>query len=332
LLPNIALRRDARVVTTELGELPAGEILSPDWSLMGLPNAKRLPVLPVETSRGCPFNCAYCSEVTYWGKPVRYRGIDSVVAEIKNNVEKYGITTFRFTDSCFSAPPARAGELCDAIYNQCVRRGIPVKWSSYARVSNLDRTLLEKMKRSGCVALDIGVESGSERMLRSMGRHYSPSAAVAVAHDSRELGIITNFNVVIGFPGETRESVLETAALIDRAAPDTYSCFLFYLADHTRVHGLTGEYKLSGRGLCWQHSTMTSDEAAEGMRFIEKTVTTAANLPGGEYFACYLASLGFSVAQIQGFYASVSRMSEGSDNSEIMAKLAGLVESIRNYL
>jgi radical SAM superfamily enzyme YgiQ (UPF0313 family) len=289
-------------------------------------------VLPVETSRGCPFSCAYCSEVTYWGKPVRYRSIDSVVAEIQDDAARYGITTLRFTDSCFSAPPARAASLCDAIYEKCSCRGLLVKWSSYARVSNLDYGLLERMKRSGCVALDIGVESGSETMLRAMGRHYAPAAAVEVARIARELGIITNFNVVIGFPGETRESIVETAQLIDRAAPDTYSCFLFYLAAHTRVSALTQKYNLNGQGLKWRHATMSSDEASESMRFIEKSVTSAANLPGGEYFACYLSSLGYTGPQIQRFYREVTRVGGLEMDSDTLAGLSGLVDSIRDYL
>jgi hypothetical protein len=107
---------------------------------------------------------------------------------------------------------------------------------------------------------------------------------------------------------------------------------MFYLADHTRVSKLTGEYNLSGHGLDWRHATMTSDEAAEGMRFIEKTVSNSANLPGGEYFTCYLASLGFTVPKIRSFYHSIARIGEGGDSGEMMSKLAGLVESIRDYL
>ncbi len=331
-LANLAFRQEGRVVVTPQQAVVPPEIPSPNWTLMGLPSSRRLPVLPVETSRGCPFNCAYCSEVTYWGKPVRYRDIDAVVAELRRNAEQFGITTCRFTDSCFSAPPERSAALCDAIYEGCVSQGVPIKWSSYARVSNLDRNLLTRMKRSGCVALDIGVESGSEKMLRAMGRHYAPEAAIEVASVARELGIITNFNVVVGFPGETRESIVETARLIDRAAPDTYSCFLFYLAANTRVDATAAQYKLEGQGLNWRHATMTSQEAAAGMRFIEETVTSAANLPGGEYFACYLASLGFSVAEIQGFYRDVARVKDGADAEVMMSKLGGLVESIRNYL
>ena len=329
-VPNIAFRRDDMTTVTVRQVLPSNKIMPPDWSLMDLKSSSRIPVLPVETSRGCPFSCAYCSEVTYWGKPVRYREIGSVVQELHRNSTEFGINTFRFTDSCFSAPPERAGLLCDAIYEGCIRQGVSIKWSSYARVSNLDRGLLEKMARSGCVALDIGVESGSEKMLKAMGRHYSPSAAVEVANIARELGVITNFNVVVGFPGETSHTVEQTASLIEQAAPDTYSCFLFYYAPNTRVESLTLEYGLNGQGLEWRHDTMDSEEAAESMKHIEEVVTSSANLPGGEYFACYLASLGFTTTQIKGFYWSLS--SSGVEAYNEGYGLDGLVQSIRAYL
>ncbi len=307
------------------------EIGRPDWKLMGIPSERRLPVLPVETSRGCPFNCAYCSEVTYWDKPVRYRSVDSVVKELIYDVQELGVNTFRFTDSCFSAPPERCGELCDKIYETCGSKGMPVKWSSYARISNLSEALLEKMQRSGCVALDIGVESGSTEMLRSMGRNYAPEASINIARVARELGIITNFNVVVGFPGETRESIMCTAELIEKAAPDTYASFLFYMAPNTRVDGAQSRFRVEGHGLIWKHDTMNSDEAREGMLALEKHIKHSANFPGGEYFACYLASLGYTVDETRTFYKDITRLVKAPGEEQTSASVNRVVASISRY-
>jgi len=308
-IDNLMFRRDGKLVTTACrAPAYAGGILPPAWEKLGIPSARRLPVLPVESSRGCPFNCAYCSEVTYWGKPVRYRDIDEVIKEIRHNVTELGISTFRFTDSCFSAPPKRCAALCDAIYDQCVARGMDIRWSSYARVNNLSDELLGKMGRAGCVALDIGVESGSDSLLRSMGRDYLADASVAVAARARELGIVTNFNVVVGFPGETMESIADTAEMIQKAAPDTFACFQFYLAPNTRVEADCARHGLEGSGLHWKHDTMTSEEAEEGIIAIGHMVTSSANFPGGEYFTCYLTSLGYTVAEVKRFYGMINSM------------------------
>ncbi len=309
-----------------------GDMLSqPAWELMGIPSPKRLPVLPVETSRGCPYNCAYCSEVHYWGKPVRYRTSDSVVNELRHNVEQFGIKTFRFTDSCFSAPVARCSEICDAIYQRCIRDGLDVKWSSYARIQNLDRVLLEKMKRSGCVALDIGVESGASSVLRNMGRNYSPETAVEVARVARDVGIITNFNIVVGFPGETSETVQSTVEMINKAAPDTFSCFLLFLAPNTLASASPKKYGIEGEGLCWKHSTMTSREAEKMMGKIIEEVSSSTSFPGGEYFACYLTSVGYAQKEIRDFYRAVGKVIKGNADDEALLVLGKVIQSLKEF-
>lgn len=331
-IPGLVYKRgDSIVKTASRQPIQCESIRQPDWKLMGIPSPKRLPVLPVETSRGCPFNCAYCSEVSYWDKPVRYRSMGSVVQELIYAAEELGINTFRFTDSCFSAPPARCGQLCDTIYESCAKRGITVKWSSYARISNLNYPLLEKMKRSGCVALDIGVESGSTEMLRSMGRNYAPETALRIAGFARELGIVTNFNVVVGFPGETRESIMRTAELIETAAPDTYASFLFYVAPNTRLDSAHERFHVEGHGLNWKHATMTSAEAQEGMLELNAHITHSANFPGGEYFACYLASLGYSVEETRKFYYDITSLTKTPNDARFQATVWRVVESVRRY-
>jgi len=311
--------------------LDGNELTRPAWELMGMPSPKRLPILPVETSRGCPYNCAYCSEVHYWGKPVRYRTSDSVVKELRHNLEQFGIKTFRFTDSCFSAPSTRSAEICDAIYQGCIKDGCEVKWSSYARVENLNSSLLEKMKRSGCVALDIGVESGASSILHRMGRNYSPETAVEVARAARDLGIITNFNVVVGFPGETKDTAQSTAEMINRAAPDTFSCFLLFLAPNTLASANPKKYGIEGEGLCWKHGTMTSKEASEAMLRMTEEVSSSTSFPGGEYAACYLTSLGYAPKEIRDFYRAVGKIVKGQADEEAISLLGKVIQSFENF-
>jgi len=324
---GVVFRKDGSIVETmPRPVLKEQELSQPIWELMGIPSPGRLPVLPVETSRGCPYNCAYCSEVDYWGKPVRYRTSDGVVEELRHNAEKLGITTFRFSDACFSAPPARSAEVCDAIYEGCINDDIEVRWTSYARIDNLDYSLLEKMKRCGCVALDIGVESGAENILRRMGKNYSPGAAVEVARVARDIGIITNFNVLIGFPGETKETVQRTAELIDKAAPDTFACFLFFLRRNTRIFANAERYGIEGEGLSWKHETMTSEEAAESVVSLTQQVSRSTHFSGGEYVACYLASVGYSQEEIRRFYRAIGKLISGSKDEESLSMMTDVLQ------
>jgi anaerobic magnesium-protoporphyrin IX monomethyl ester cyclase len=304
------------------------DIAQPDWTLMRIPSPKRFPVLPIETSRGCPYNCAYCSEVTYWGKPVRYCNSAKVTEEIISDAEKFGVTSFRFSDSCFSAPPVRCGEICDAIYEECVKAGIPVKWSSYARIENLDEVLLEKMKRSGCIALDIGLESGSIEVLRKMGRGYSPRDAIKAAKTARRLDILTNFNIVVGFPSETQQTVNDTIDLINEASPDTFTTFLFYLAPHTRARDNLSQFQLEGDGMLWKHSTMNSGEAIEAMFRINKEVTRSTSFPAGEHIASYLASCGYSNKEIRDIFKATEKLIKNCKDEAALSTVRQMNEKI----
>lgn len=293
------------------GPLSEDAIPTPQWKLLDVPFSQTIPFFPVETSRGCPYNCAYCSEVHYWGKPPRYRSLSTVLDEIQRNVDEFGIVSFRFTDSCFSAPPERAATICDAIYDRFIRNGIPIKWSSYSRINNLTHHLLEKMKRSGCLALDIGAESGAPSILKKMGRSYAREQIINVAKAARELDIITDFNVVVGFPGETDETVEETIDILQEAKPDAFSCFVLFVAPHMDISESRGRYGLNGSGLSWSHATMTSEKAHQALERISQSVTNSCSFPGAESFAGYLAATGYSLEQIRVFFKATAQLARG---------------------
>ena len=326
---GIVFKKDGRIFETpQRAYMDFDNIPYPDWTLMRIPSRKRFPVLPIETSRGCPYNCAYCSEVTYWGKPVRYCSSAKVTDEIIRDIKQFGITSFRFSDSCFSAPPARSGEICDAIYDKCVKAGFPVKWSSYARIENLDEFLLEKMKRSGCVALDIGLESGSTEVLRKMGRGYSPQDAIKAAKTARQLDIVTNFNIVVGFPSETQKTVSDTIEIINKASPDTFTTFLFYLAPHTRAHENLSQFQIEGDGMLWKHNTMNSGEAIEAMFRINKEVTESTSFPAGEHIASYLASCGYSTREIRAVFKATADLLKNPKDEAALSIIQRMNEKI----
>lgn len=331
---GIFFRREGEIIETPARPfLPAADLVSPDWNLMDLHlDSSRMRLLPIETSRGCIYNCAYCSEKHYWAKPTRFKPLTTVVEEIQHNVKRYGVNTFRFVDSCFSAPPQRCAKLCDAIYDRCIREGQDIKWSSYARVGNLSIELLEKMKRAGCVALDIGAESGDPHMLQQMHRRdYSPQEIIEVARRGRAVGILIHYNFVVGFPGETEETIQNTIQVIEEAQPDSYACFLLFLAPNTNLHREREKYAITGRGLNWQHETMTSEGAGRAMFEIYQSVS--ANLfPGGEYTAGFLTSLGYSIDEIRKFFAGTNRMARGATDQETKAVVEKVSQSLRPFL
>jgi anaerobic magnesium-protoporphyrin IX monomethyl ester cyclase len=317
---GIALRVGKKMVATPQREpLDPKEILAPDWFLINLRG--RTPMLPIETSRGCIYNCAFCSEVHFWGKPVRFRSIKSVIAELNDDVFTHGISTFRISDSCFSAPEKRCIDICEAMEKAFTGKGIPFQWSSFARVTNLNKRLLEKMKKAGCRALDIGMESGDEAILQTMNKLYSPQDIVNCITYAKELGIITHCNVVVGFPGETKDSIENTIDILNRAQPDSYHCMILDIAPNTDLANNKEKYGITGDRIHWKHSTMSSIKATASVADIIKKVSPSCLFVAGEMMAIMLIAAGYTPDDVRSFFRNIAFQRGGKREAQMIDKV-----------
>lgn len=161
--------------------------------------------LPVETTRGCPFACTYCSGVGFMGRHLAYRSVANIIAQIKLIPEHLRDGIF-FHDMNFTVDRARARAICEALIKEKV--GIP--WICGTRIDLVDREMLLLMKESGCEAIFYGVDSLCRKVLASIGRPYSPEVAIRNANLTVSLGIKAHVNLIVGFPGETKKDVAET--------------------------------------------------------------------------------------------------------------------------
>jgi anaerobic magnesium-protoporphyrin IX monomethyl ester cyclase len=162
-------------------------------------------------TRGCPHNCVFCSEVmrVSTGKRLRSRSAKSVVDEMEH-LAKQGVNICSFQDDSFSANRKFMQELCEEL----IRRGSTMPWMARARVDELNYDLLVLMKKAGCQMLGMGVESGSDRIVKEMKKQGTSKSWIDMCRQffswTRELGIGTNAYYVIGNPTETREEILQT--------------------------------------------------------------------------------------------------------------------------
>jgi radical SAM superfamily enzyme YgiQ (UPF0313 family) len=183
----------------------------PDPSLIArsLSGAKDAPV-PVQTRRGCPLTCSYCSTPTIEGKLVRWRSPESVVAWISRWIEE-GFRNFYFVDNTFNLPPSYATQLCAKI----MAAGIDISWRCILFPGGLDEKLIEMLARAGCREASLGFESGEEGMLRRMKKNFSlnevrRASELLQRHRIRRMGFL-----LLGGPGETRESAEESFAFAE---------------------------------------------------------------------------------------------------------------------
>ena len=170
-----------------------------------------------ETKRGCSADCIYCADPAAKGKTVRVRPPAAVVDELENLVEQ-GITALHTCDGEFNVPAWHALEIC----REVTRRGLgsKMRWYAYCSPAGFSQELASSMRRAGCVGIDFGADNGNEEMLRSLGRDFSPSDIMNCTRWAKEEGMAVMLDLLLGGPGETRESLEQTVELMKRADPD----------------------------------------------------------------------------------------------------------------
>jgi anaerobic magnesium-protoporphyrin IX monomethyl ester cyclase len=167
-------------------------------------------------TRGCPSRCVFCASHKIWTRKVRYRSPENVVAEMEYLKEKYGLRYMQFDDDSFTLNKGFVTRICDLL----VERKVNVDWYCSARVDAVSKELLLKMKKSGCIKIFFGVESGSEETLRRIKKGITKEEIAKAFETTREAGIYTGAFVMIGFPWETREHMLETVRFSTEIRPN----------------------------------------------------------------------------------------------------------------
>ena len=174
-------------------------------------------ILYLATSRGCVYWCEFCTTVRMHGRKYRMRSPKNVVDELEFLHNKYGNSKFTFCDDAFTVDQPRTEALCSEILG----RGLKIEWNCGTRVDMLTQDLLAKMKAAGCVSVWFGVESGTQQVLDAMKKGISPELTMKVLGWVREAGLMPVPNVILGFPGETKQSAWKTIKFVENVSPDS---------------------------------------------------------------------------------------------------------------
>jgi anaerobic magnesium-protoporphyrin IX monomethyl ester cyclase len=153
-----------------------------------------------------------------FGISYRERSPENVVAEMKE-IESLGYDRVFFADDCFTQNMHRVGRICDLI----TREGIGLEWMCLSRIDGLSADLARRMRRAGCVRIFFGIESGNERMLRVMNKKIDLKDVYPAVSAARGAGIQTGGFFIIGYPGETDSSLLDTLRFSSRLPLDYLS-------------------------------------------------------------------------------------------------------------
>jgi anaerobic magnesium-protoporphyrin IX monomethyl ester cyclase len=173
-------------------------------------------ILYLAASRGCVFWCEFCATVRMHGRKFRMRSPKNIVDELEFLHKTYGVTNFTFCDDAFTVEPTITEELC----RQILERKLKIRWNCGTRVDMLTKELLTTMRDAGCVSVWSGVESGSQEVLDAMHKGITIEQTIRVFGWIRELGLKPAPNVILGFPGETKESAWKTIKFVEKISPD----------------------------------------------------------------------------------------------------------------
>ena len=183
------------------------DIPLPAWHLIDIPayitHEKTISLI---TTRGCPYSCIFCSTSKLHGSRYRQRSIENVIEEIKLVCERYSPPTITFNDDTFTFNKLRVKKFCQMFADQ----GFDIPWGCNAHVANVDKSLLEAMRNSGCNKIFFGIESGSQQILNPLKKGFKLEQAEKAVKWAKKLGMAVTASFIIGLPGENRLTIKET--------------------------------------------------------------------------------------------------------------------------
>ncbi|MFH1093340.1 MAG: radical SAM protein [Candidatus Omnitrophota bacterium] len=181
------------------------------------PRRDRIRTVSMITSRGCPYDCTFCSIHSITGYTWRKRSSENVLAEIKLLVEEFKVQHIEFEDDNLTFEKKRMQEIVQGIIF-LNNKGANISWSAPngVRVDTLDEELLEQIKASNCIFLNLAVESGDADMLKRMNKRLNLSKVLEITRICKRLGIKTNAFFMIGYPGETERSFKKTLNFVKK--------------------------------------------------------------------------------------------------------------------
>jgi len=234
-LPNLIRRgEDARRVARRHGHFaengwPARDLLDNAryLTLGGMGN--------LQTKRGCPFACTYCTYPQIDGSSLRLRPPANVADELAAMVEGAHIDEAFFVDDIFNQPHDHALGICEEI----VARQLRVGWTCFATPTGMTPQLARAMKRAGCRGVEFGADAASPSILRALGKPFSQEELRTAARACQEAGLPAAYYLIFGGPGETVETVVETCDVIDALRPQAVLAFVgIRIYPNTPLHGI----------------------------------------------------------------------------------------------
>jgi radical SAM superfamily enzyme YgiQ (UPF0313 family) len=251
-------------------------------------------VTTMQTSRGCPFPCAYyCPYPLVQGRKWRSRSAHHVIAEIEDIVRNHRIHKILFRDATLTVDKSRVVEICREI----LRSRLRIEWWCETRVDCLDVDLMREMKQAGCLGMNIGVETGDPAVMETQAKiGLTLDKLKSTREIAQELGLKLHFLLMIGLPGETRDSLYKTYNLVRDLKPESFGVCVITPYPGTPLYEEAKEKgwietedwaKFGGHHPIMHTDQLSSDDLLKARQFMDRGL-----------FLAYKGSIGSALSRI----------------------------------
>jgi radical SAM PhpK family P-methyltransferase len=252
----------------------------------------------VRTARSCAFKCSFCAYPLMAGKLVT-EDVKSVEYELRE-LQDLGVRYIHFIDDTFNVPLGRFKDLC----RMMIDNNFGFKWTSFFRCGNADDEQIDLAAQSGCIGVELGIESADDGILNTMNKRVTRAKYIEKTKRLHQAGIMTYAMLFVGFPGETEETVRNTISFLDETRPTFYICGVWYNDVMAPIQQRAQEFGLSGAGYSWRHNSMDWKEASDWVKYLYSNVQSSVVMPlmGFSFETItYLLGQGMSIDKIKGF-------------------------------
>jgi radical SAM superfamily enzyme YgiQ (UPF0313 family) len=215
-VPGLSLREGGRVRHNPDRPFIANldELAYPAWDLLDTDNYRTAftggKCLPVGISRGCEYPCAFCADKAYYGTRLRLRSPESVVDELERNAREFDVHQAQLSSESFTV----SRKFATAVAEEILKRKLSVRWTCNSRFDNVNMDFLTKARKAGLGLIGFGIESGVEEVLEGADKMSAVEQAVEAVKMCRKAGVAVVAHVVLGFPGETMQTVVQTVEFV----------------------------------------------------------------------------------------------------------------------
>lgn len=175
----------------------------------------------IQTKRGCPFQCVYCTYPVIEGRTMRLRGPETVCNEIEAMVAD-GMDTIFFVDNEFNYPPDHAL----SVSKEIIKRNIKFTWGCYANPAFVTAELIHAMREAGCTGIEFGIDAACPEMLVNMGKNFTVDDIQKASDICRQADMPFCHSLLLGGPGETMDTVKETLNMVLNTSPTAAVCMI----------------------------------------------------------------------------------------------------------